>query len=68
MQVRVWVQARKSSSGELNGQTWSSGHQKRIETAIKQYTRRSDAQRVIEQKDLLIWYDFTGHIFVFAEE
>ena len=40
--------------GELNGRTWSSGHRKRIETTIKRYTMRSNAQRVIEQKDLLI--------------
>ena len=54
--------------GELNGQTRSSGHQKRVETAIKQYTRRSGAQQVIEQENSLTRYDFTGHILVFAEE
>ena len=59
---------KKKECGELNGQTWSSGHCKCIETAIKQYTRCSDAQWVIEQTDLLISYDFTGHIHVFAEE
>ena len=40
--------------GELNGRTWSSGHQKRVETTIKRYTMRSNAQRVMEQKDSLI--------------
>ena len=39
---------------ELNGQTWSSGHRKHVKTAIKRYTMRSNAQRVMEQKDLLI--------------
>ena len=46
--------SKKKQCGKLVRQTWSSGHCKCIETAIKQYTRRSDAQWVIEQKDLLI--------------
>ena len=54
--------------GELNGRTWSSGHRKHVETTIKRYTMRSNAQRVMEQKDLLICYDFTGCILVLAEE
>ena len=40
--------------GELKGRTWSSGHRKCVETTIKRYTRRSNAQWVIEQKDSLI--------------
>ena len=40
--------------GELNGQTWTSGHRKRVETAIERYTMRSNAQRVMEQKESLI--------------
>ena len=48
------MDVKKKQCGELDGQTWSSGHQKHVKTAIKQYTRRSDAQQVIEQKDSLI--------------
>ena len=44
----------KKKCGKLNRQTWSSRHQKHVETAIEQYTRCSDAQRVIEQNDSLI--------------
>ena len=40
--------------GELNRQTWSPGHQKRVKTTIKRYTMRSNAQRVMEQKTSLI--------------
>ena len=54
IRVRARVQAQKIISGKLNGRTWSSGYQKRIKTTIKQYTMRSDAQRVIEQNDSLI--------------
>ena len=46
--------SKNKQHGKLDGQTWSSRHQKCIETAIKQYTRHSDAQQVIEQKDSLI--------------
>ena len=42
---------KKKQRGKLNGQTLSSGHQKPVKIAIKQYTRCSNAQRVIEQKD-----------------
>ena len=44
----------KKYRGELNRHTWSSGHRKRVETTIKRYTMRSNAQRVMEQKDSLI--------------
>ena len=56
IQVWVWVQVwtRKKQCSELDRQTWSSGHRKCIRTAIKHYTRCSNAQRVMEQKDLLI--------------
>ena len=46
--------SKKKQCSELDGQTWISGHCKCIETAIKQYTRCSDAHQVIEQKDSLI--------------
>ena len=57
--IQVWVRVRvrtqkKKQCDELNRQTWSSRHCKCIKTAIKQYTRHSDAQWVIEQKDSLI--------------
>ena len=46
--------SKKKQHSELNGQTWSSRHQKCVETAIKRYTKRSDTQQVMEQKDSLI--------------
>ena len=55
MRVRVWVQAQKLSSvANSSGKLGAPDTEKHVETAIKQYTMHSNAQRVMEQKDSLI--------------
>ena len=53
VQVQVWARNNSSVVNSM-GKLIAPDTEKRIEKAIKRYTRHSNAQRVIEQKDLLI--------------